>query len=117
MDKLVSCDTGNEASNETESGASRRMEIGLLAEAFREKPRAIRRRHPLSRPSVESLARSGDRVPYRGLPWRASREAEIASGRRDLLREARDEAESLAGSDVAGEGPMAYLLALYFDGT
>ena len=93
------------------------MEIGLLAEAFRERPRAIRRMHPLPRPSVESLARGGDRVPCRGLPWGASREAKIASGRRDLLREARGEAEGLVGSDVAGEGPTAYLLALFFDGT
>ena len=66
---------------------------------------------------MKSLARGGDCVPYRGLPWRASREAEIASGRRDLLREARGEAESLVGSDVAGEGPTAYLLALFFYGT
>ena len=114
MDKLVSRDTGNEASRETESGASRGTEIGLLAKAFCEEPRAIRRRHPLPRPSVESLAQSGDCVPCRGLPWRASREAEIASGRRDLLREARGEAEGLVGSVVAGEGPMAYLLALFF---
>ena len=64
MDKLVSRDTENEASCETESGAlrrteiraSRRTKIGLLAEAFRKKPRAIRRRHPLPRPSVGSLA-------------------------------------------------------------
>ena len=66
---------------------------------------------------MESLARGGDCVPYRGLPWGASREAEIVSGRRDLLHEVRGEAESLAGSDVAGEGPTAYLLALFFDGT
>ena len=56
MDKLVSRDTENEASRETESGASREMEIGLPAEAFRERPRAIRRMHPLPRPSVKSLA-------------------------------------------------------------
>jgi hypothetical protein len=47
----------------------------------------------------------------------ASHEAEIVSGRQDLLREARDEVESLVGSDVVGEGPMAYLLALFFYGT
>ena len=88
MDKLVSRDMENEALRETEGGASRETEIGLLAEAFRERPRAIRRMYPLPRPSVESLARSRDRVPCRGLPWRASREAEIASGRQDLLREA-----------------------------
>ena len=70
MDKLASRDTENEASRETE--------IELVAEAFCERPRAIRRMHPLPRPSVESLARGGDRVPCRGLPWRASREAEIA---------------------------------------
>ena len=105
MDKLASRDTENEASCETESGALRETEIGLLAEAFRERPRAIRRMHPLPRPSVESLARGGDRVPRRGLPWRASREAEIALGRRDLLREARGEAEGLVGSDVAVRGP------------
>ena len=93
------------------------MEIGLLAEALHETPRAIRRMYPLLRPSVESLARGGDRVPCRGLPWGASREAEIASGRRDLLCEARGKAESLVGSDVAGEEPTAYLLALFFDGT
>ena len=77
MDKLASRDTENEASRETESGASRETEIGLLAEAFRERPHAIRRMHPLPRPSVGSLARGGDRVPFRGLPWRASRDAEI----------------------------------------
>ena len=79
MGKLASRDTENEASRETESGASREMEIGLPAEAFRERPRAIRRMHPLPRPSVESLGRGGDGVPCRGLPWRASREAEFAS--------------------------------------
>ena len=56
MDKLASRDTENEASRETESGASRETEIGLLAEAFRERPRAIRRMHPLSRLSVKSLS-------------------------------------------------------------
>ena len=109
MDKLASRDTENEASRETE--------IRLLAEAFRERPRATRRMHLLLRPSVGSLARGGDRVPCRGLPWRASREVEIMSGHQDLLREARGEAEGLVGSDVAGEGPTAYLLALFLDGT
>ena len=66
---------------------------------------------------MESLARGGERVPRQGLPWRASREAEIALGRRDLLREARGEVEGLVGSVMAGEGPTAYLLALFFDGT
>ena len=117
MDKLVSRDTGNEASRETESGASRETEIGLLAEAFRERPRATRKMHLLPRPSMGSLARDEVRVPYRGLPWRASCEVEIALGRQDLLREARGEAEGLVGSDVAGEGPTAYLLALFLDGT
>ena len=51
MDKLVSRDKGNEASHETESGASRETEIGLLAEAFRERPRARRRLYSLPRPS------------------------------------------------------------------
>ena len=109
MDKPSSSDTENEASRETE--------IGLLAEAFRERPRAIRRMHPLPRLSVKSLSRGGDCVPSRGLPWGASREAVIASGRQDLLCEVQGEAESLAGSDVVGEGPTAYLLALLFDGT
>ena len=102
--------------SDTENEASRETEIGFLAEACRKRPRAIRRMHPLPRPSVESLTRGGDRVPCRGLPWGASREAESASGRRDLLREARGEAEGLVGSDVAGEGPTAYLLALFFMG-
>ena len=56
MDKLASRNTENEALRETEGGASRETEIGLLAEAFRERPRAIRRMHPLPRPSVKSLA-------------------------------------------------------------
>ena len=43
MDKLVSRDTENEASCETESGASRGTEIGLLAEAFHGEPCARRR--------------------------------------------------------------------------
>ena len=92
MDKLALRNTENEALRETE--------IGFLAEAFREEPRTRRRLCSPPRPSVESLARGGDCVRTR-----------------DLLREARDEAESLTGSDVAGEGPTAYLLALYFDGT
>ena len=102
-----------------ETEASRETEIGLLAEALRETPRAIRRMHPLPRPSVESLGRGGDGVPYRGLPWRASREAEFVSGCRDLLLEAwGEEEEDLVGSVVAGEGPTTYLLAFIFlDGT
>ena len=109
MDKLASRDTENEASRE--------MEIGLLAEAFHERPRVRRRLHSLPRPSVRGLVRYGECTPSRSLPWRASREAEIALGRRDLLCEARGEAERLVGSNVAGEGPTAYLLALFFDGT
>ena len=62
MDKLASRNTENEALRETEGGASRETEIGLLAEAFRERPRAIRRTHPLPKPSVKSLARGGDCV-------------------------------------------------------
>ena len=100
-----------------ENEASRETEIGLLAEALRETPRAIRRMHPLPRPFVESLGRGGDGVPYRGLPWGASHEAEFVLGCRDLLRKARGEAEGLVGSDVVGEGPTAFLLALFFDGT
>ena len=42
MDKLASRNTENEALHETEGGASRETEIGLLAEAFREEPRARR---------------------------------------------------------------------------
>ena len=33
------------------------------------------------------------------------------------MHEARGEAEGLVGSVVAGEGPTAYLLALFFYGT
>ena len=43
MDKLASRDMENEASHETEDEASREAEIALLAEAFREGPRARRR--------------------------------------------------------------------------
>ena len=51
MDKLASSDTENrasrdtenEASRETENEASRETEIGLLAEAFRERPRTRRK--------------------------------------------------------------------------
>ena len=107
MDKPASSDTENEASRETE--------IGLPVEALRETPRAIRRMYPLPRPSVESLGRDGDGAPCRGLPWGASREAEFVSGCRDLLLEARgEEEEDPVGSVVAGEGPTAYLLALFF---
>ena len=61
---------------------------------------------------MESLGRGGDGVPCRGLPWRASREAEFVSGCRDLLLEARgEEGEDPVGSVVAGEGPTTYLLA------
>ena len=40
MDKLASRNTENEGLRETEGGASRETEIGLLAVAFREEPRA-----------------------------------------------------------------------------
>jgi len=43
MDKLASRNMENEALRETEGGASRETKIGLLAEAFREEPRARRR--------------------------------------------------------------------------
>ena len=112
MDKPALSDTENEALRETE--------IRLLAEASRERPRVIRRMHLLPRPSVESLGRGGDGVPCRGLPWGASHEAELASGCRDPLLEARgEEGEDPVGSVVAGEGPTTYLLAfiIFLDGT
>ena len=63
MDKPASSDTENEASRETE--------IGLLAEAFRERHRARQRLHSLPMPSVKGLAWGGDcvrtpRPPVRG---------------------------------------------------
>ena len=94
MDEPASSDMENEASRETE--------IGLLAEAFRERPRTTWRMHLLPRPSMGSLTRGGDRVPYRGLPWRASHEAEITSGRRDLLREASRRGGGLGGPGCGG---------------
>ena len=69
---------GDPASSDTETEASRETEIGLLAEALRETPRAIWRMYPLPRPSLESLGQDGDGAPYRGLPWRASGETETA---------------------------------------
>ena len=39
------------------SDTKNETEIGLLAEALRERPRATRRMHPLMRPSMGSLAR------------------------------------------------------------
>ena len=56
------------ASSDMENEASRETEIRLLAEASRERPRAIRRTRLLPRLSVESLGRGGDGVPCRGLP-------------------------------------------------
>ena len=56
MDKLASRNTENEALREMEGGASRETKIGLLAEAFREEPRARQRLCSPPRPSVESLA-------------------------------------------------------------
>ena len=67
------------ASSDTKNEASRKTEIGLLAEAFRERPRATRRMHPLPRPSARGLARHGKCTSYRGLPWGASHETEIVS--------------------------------------
>ena len=90
MDEPASSDTENEASRDTENV-------------------------PLPRPSLDSLGRDGDSVPCRGptppaeaYPWepRARR-----SSFRDLLLEARGEVEE--GSVMAGEGPTAYLLALF----
>ena len=98
-----------------ETEASHETEIGLLAEALRETPRAIRRMYPLPRPSVESLGRDGDGAPCRGLaPPAEAYPGEPRARRslfRDLLLEARGEVEE--GSVVAGEGPTAYLLALF----
>ena len=54
MDKLASRDTENEASRETE--------IGLLAEAFRERPRArrkLRQDAETSRERPEAMRRAG----------------------------------------------------------
>ena len=105
------------ASSDTENEASREAEIRFLAEALRQTPRAIRRMYPC-----------------RGLPWIASGETEMvppAEARRPLPRptlgslarggvcsetpcsrlESRGEVEE--GSVVAGEGPTAYLLALF----
>ena len=98
-----------------ENEASRETEIWLLTETSRERPRAIRRTRLLPRPSVESLGRGGDGVPCRGLPWRASREVELASGCRDLLLKAQgEEGEDPVGLVMAGEGPTTYLLAFIF---
>ena len=70
---------------------------------------------PLPRPSLDSLGRDGDGVPYRGpappaeaYPWEPRARRSLF---RDLLLEARGEVEE--GSVVAGEGPTAYLLALF----
>ena len=105
------------ASSDTENEASREMEIRFLIEALCKMPRVIRRMYPC-----------------RGLPWIASGEMETAppaEARRPLPRptlgslarggvcsetpcsrlEARGEVEE--GLVVAGEGPTAYLLALF----
>ena len=101
---------GEPASSDTENGASRETEIRLLAEASRERPRAIRRTRFLPRPSVGSLGRGGDGVPCRGLPWRAS------PGCRDLLLGARgEEEEDPVGLVATGRGPrLTFLLLLFF---
>ena len=69
-----------------------------------------------SRLFARGLGRDGDWDPCRDLSREASREAEIALGRRDLPCEARGEVESLMGSDGAGDEPMAYPLALLLMG-
>ena len=51
------------ASSDTESEALRKTEIGLLAKAFRERPRVRWRLHSPPRPSVKGLARGGDWTP------------------------------------------------------
>ena len=70
---------------------------------------------PLPRPSLESLGRDGDGAPCRGsAPPTEAYPREPRARRslfRDLLLEARGEVEE--GSVVAGEGPTAYLLALF----
>ena len=61
MDKPASRETENKASRETEDKASRETEIGLLAEAFRKRPRARRRLRLLaetSRERPEAMQRS-----------------------------------------------------------
>ena len=98
MDEPASSDTENEASRDTENEASRDTE-----------------NVPLPRPSLDSLGQDGDGVPCRGsappaeaYPWEPRARRSLF---RDLLLEARGEVEE--GSDVAGEGPTAYLLALF----
>ena len=62
MDKPASHDTENEASRETEIGASRDTENELLAEAFRERPRARRKLcqdAETSRERPEAMRRAG----------------------------------------------------------
>ena len=75
---------GATASSDTENEASRETEIGLLAEAFHERPRTRRR---------------------------------LRQDAENYYARLRGEAEGLVGPIVAGEGPTAYLLALFFDGT
>ena len=105
---------GDPASSDTEAGASRETEIGFLAEALRDASRDTEN-VPLPRPSLESLGRDGDGAPCRGsAPPAEAYPGEPRARRslfRDLLLEARGEVEE--GSVVAGEGPTAYLLALF----
>ena len=78
-----SAEAGGEGPRTSRSRATRRM---LLAEASRERPRAIRRTRPrarrrsgsLPRPRARGLTRYGERASCRGLPWRASGEVETA---------------------------------------
>ena len=92
--------------------ATRRMRPRAIR---RVRPRAIRRVRPLPRPSLDSLGRDGDGIPCRGsAPLAEAYPGEPRARRssfRDLLLEARGEVEE--GSVVAGEGPTAYLLALF----
>ena len=93
------------------------MEIGFLAEALRDASRDTEN-VPLPRPSLESLGRDGDGAPCRGsAPPAEAYPGEPRARRslfRDLLLEARgEEEEDPVGSVVAGEGPTAYLLALF----
>ena len=99
-----SAEAGGDGPRTSRPRATRRM-----------RPRAIRRMRPLPRPSLDSLGRDGDGVPYRGpappaeaYPWEPRARRSLF---RDLLLEARGEVEE--GSVVAGEGPTAYLLALF----
>ena len=102
-----SAETGGDGPWTSRPRATRRM-----------RPRAIRRMRPLPRPSLDSLGRDGDGVPCRGSAPPAEAYPEEPHARRssfrDLLLEAQGEEEDPVGSVVAGEGPTAYPLALFF---